>query len=285
MNKKEKVKFVKNSILQLQKIEKQAVAEAKRTFRQIKRLLKDDFNNLEFVKPFLIEKLKPLFNKTLFASYLLGQRRTVVSYEKNEGETLRLSIIDDMANYLSNLYSVTEGNTLINIDELQDLIDTRSLRILNDVSSDIELQLREKINDLITRGYHNKDAIKELNKELNNLGISDTNDFQLETIFRTQTQMAYSAGGFQAIQNNEYLRDAIQMYEFSAVMDNRTTQICEDIDGTRLPADDPFWHTYYPPLHFNCRSVCVSIFEEEDIVKPPQSLDQPQLDFNPAELF
>ena len=45
-----------------------------------------------------------------------------------------------------------------------------------------------------------------------------------------------------------------QMLEFDAIMDGRTTALCGSLNGTRKPADDAFWNTYYPPNHFNCRS-------------------------------
>lgn len=42
--------------------------------------------------------------------------------------------------------------------------------------------------------------------------------------------------------------------QFVAVLDSRTTEICESLDGTLLRADDPFWDENSPPLHSNCRS-------------------------------
>ncbi len=44
------------------------------------------------------------------------------------------------------------------------------------------------------------------------------------------------------------------LMEFEAVMDGSTTEICEPLNGTILPANDSFWNINYPPNHFNCRS-------------------------------
>ena len=46
-------------------------------------------------------------------------------------------------------------------------------------------------------------------------------------------------------------------YRFTAVLDDRTTEICESLDGTMLPIDDPFWDDHSPPLHTFCRSALV----------------------------
>ncbi len=46
-------------------------------------------------------------------------------------------------------------------------------------------------------------------------------------------------------------------------MDNRTSEICDALDGTVRPADDPFWGSHTPPLHFNCRSILTPLSDEE----------------------
>lgn len=55
-------------------------------------------------------------------------------------------------------------------------------------------------------------------------------------------------------QQIEDSKDILPMLEFDAVMDDRTTDICRSLDGTRKPVDDPFWNTWYPPNHWGCRS-------------------------------
>lgn len=41
--------------------------------------------------------------------------------------------------------------------------------------------------------------------------------------------------------------------QYSAVIDNNTSEICEPLDGICLPVDDSFWDTNSPLNHFNCR--------------------------------
>jgi SPP1 gp7 family putative phage head morphogenesis protein len=85
---------------------------------------------------------------------------------------------------------------------------------------------------------------------------------RIETIFRTNVQAAYGAGRYH--QNNRpEVRATHPFCRFTAVMDSRTSDICEALDGTVLPSDDDFWATHQPPLHFNCRSDVSAITEEE----------------------
>ncbi len=89
-----------------------------------------------------------------------------------------------------------------------------------------------------------------------------SNPARLETIFRTNVQSAYSTGRY--IQNNKPEVKATHPFsKFSAILDGRTTDICEECDGTILPTDDPWWADHQPPLHFNCRSDVSALTPEE----------------------
>jgi hypothetical protein len=46
---------------------------------------------------------------------------------------------------------------------------------------------------------------------------------------------------------------------FTAVLDERTTNVCRSLDGTMLPAGDPFWTDHSPPCHAgDCRSMLLA---------------------------
>lgn len=85
---------------------------------------------------------------------------------------------------------------------------------------------------------------------------------RLETIFRTNLATSYSEG-HHAAYSQPAVKKARPFLRFDATMDDRVTDECAALDGTVLPADDPFWKTHTPPLHFNCRSVLVSLDEDE----------------------
>lgn len=83
---------------------------------------------------------------------------------------------------------------------------------------------------------------------------------RLETIFRTNVQKAYAAGRYAQAQE---VKDDRPFWMFDAVLDSRTSEICEACNGTVRPADDPWWSTHQPPLHFNCRSTVITLSPEE----------------------
>jgi SPP1 gp7 family putative phage head morphogenesis protein len=85
---------------------------------------------------------------------------------------------------------------------------------------------------------------------------------RLETIFRTNLITAYNEGRH-AIISAPTVKRARPYWRFDATMDDRVTDECEELNGTILPADDPFWSSHTPPLHFNCRSILVPLTAEE----------------------
>ena len=46
---------------------------------------------------------------------------------------------------------------------------------------------------------------------------------------------------------------------YSAVLDNRTTEVCRDLDGLVIPLDHPMLDRLAPPNHFSCRSLLVNV--------------------------
>jgi SPP1 gp7 family putative phage head morphogenesis protein len=76
---------------------------------------------------------------------------------------------------------------------------------------------------------------------------------RLETIYRTNVQLAYGAGRYYAMTGDSAL-EARPIWVFDAVLDSRTTVGCRALDGVTLRWDDPFWTRNYPPRHFRCRS-------------------------------
>lgn len=72
---------------------------------------------------------------------------------------------------------------------------------------------------------------------------------QLRTLVRTMLMQTANNTNVELIEKN---KDFYTMWEYSAVLDNRTTQICRDLDGRRW-SEKP--KLYNPPLHFNCRSM------------------------------
>jgi SPP1 gp7 family putative phage head morphogenesis protein len=98
---------------------------------------------------------------------------------------------------------------------------------------------------------------------------------RVESIFRTSTMQAYNEGRDE-IFDDPAVREVFVYARFDAVGDSRSCETCDPLDGTILPADDPFWATHKLPLHPSCRCVKTALTAEDAHeagvdAKPPKS--------------
>lgn len=145
------------------------------------------------------------------------------------------------------------------------MLDAESRTRAFTVSGVAELDLVSTVWDSLERAVRDGTTLADFRAEVGEALESQwggENPSRLETIFRTNVQSAYSAGRYR--QNNQPEVQATHPYsKFSAIIDGRTSDICEALDGIVLPSDDPFWSSHQPPLHFNCRSDVTALTEEE----------------------
>jgi len=85
----------------------------------------------------------------------------------------------------------------------------------------------------------------------------------LETIVRTT--------GFEAVNEARFsyfldpaLNGFVEALEYSSILDERTTSICNHLDGRIYATDAPEWASYRPPNHFNCRSLLIPITQVDE---------------------
>lgn len=77
-------------------------------------------------------------------------------------------------------------------------------------------------------------------------------------LVRTETNYFHNQAELQAMED-----DGIKRYQFDAVMDGATSNVCEDHNGKVYNVKDAVVGENYPPLHPNCRSVPLSLFPNE----------------------
>ena len=104
--------------------------------------------------------------------------------------------------------------------------------------------------------------VEDYNAMCSEMGVTATNPWHLETVFRTNTSNALSVGRYQ--QSRDPIILSMRPYwQFRTVGDDRVTEICAPLNGLVFEAEDAFWATHYPPNHFNCRSTVVTLSERQ----------------------
>lgn len=114
-----------------------------------------------------------------------------------------------------------------------------------------------------------------LEAEISTLFEDRFSDARLENIARTEFSKAYNAGRNDLITSPE-VAGIVEGVQYSAVMDDRTTDYCAAWDGVVVPiADTDTIARNGPPAHYQCRSmwVPVTIFDED--IKATPVADRP----------
>jgi SPP1 gp7 family putative phage head morphogenesis protein len=151
--------------------------------------------------------------------------------------------------------------------------------------------IQKKVKDILTNGLRNGKSEQEIVFELNN--FFKEYDFQqtlpdgtkaniedikgrLNTIVRTNFNDAYNQGRL-AMYNDKNVNDYIAAYQYSAILDDVTTDFCREYDGKVYEKDDPIWSSITPPNHYNCRSTIIPVFiDDKYTVDKPLSIQQPE---------
>lgn len=160
--------------------------------------------------------------------------------------------------YLRNLTPVTK-----------DLFDGLTRQYRNDaitVAGVNDQRIIQKVRDalgiVVTEGGTAEDFRKIVNHITDEAGAAKLSAFEIDTVFNTNVQKAYSAGRYEQM-NDESVLDALPFWQYWTVGDDRVRPEHAAIDGFVARAIDPVWHKIYPPSGFNCRCSVVPITEEE----------------------
>ncbi|MCI8736870.1 MAG: minor capsid protein [Lachnospiraceae bacterium] len=109
-------------------------------------------------------------------------------------------------------------------------------------------------------GFVKGESIETMSARISRrLNVSEANARRL---VRTETAYVYEQASLQA-----YRECGIEMYEFMATLDHKTSKPCKELDRKRFLIRDAVPGKNYPPMHPNCRSTTVAAFEDDKVTK------------------
>lgn len=128
----------------------------------------------------------------------------------------------------------------------------KAFRVAGVAQLDVVTHVWRLIDRAIATGQSLEDFKAEATDRLKRAwgGSVENPPARVETIFRTNVQSAFSAGRWAQMTDPEVL-EVQTHWMFDAILDDATTEVCSECDGTILPASSAWWATHNPPLHFN----------------------------------
>lgn len=101
---------------------------------------------------------------------------------------------------------------------------------------------------------------------------------RIETAIRTTSFEAINEARYQLF-SDPVLDGFVEALEYSAVLDDRTTEICSQLNGETYGIDSDVWSTFRPPNHFNCRSILVPVTTRDTWTEGQEPSAMPQKGF------
>ncbi len=229
-----------------------------------------------------LERVNQSLRTGMVAADLQARLRSSINSKVARG-SLRLSAYDEAVRLLTDRLLVSESD----LNALTTRYAGIAQSVTGELGSVLEREVQAAIADSVAQGLGARDGALAISRAFDAAGVTPDNPYLFETLYRTQLQTAYSAGRWQA-NEDPAIQEILWGYEYVAVMDDRTTDLCSELDGQRHAKDDGFWSRFTPPNHHNCRSQIIEIFVDDRLAVPTAiPLVQPAdgFDFNPGTAF
>lgn len=211
-----------------------------------------------------LEDAIPLLRDAMVLAHLAGMMRVQTALPPSV--QLSLDVYQEATANLAKRLELNE-QTVSNISAVYAV---EAEAVLKRTGIAVSRNIHRAMFDIQVAGEHVREARKSLALAFEKSGLTPRNSYTLENIFRTQTQMAYSAGRYN--QNQDPAIDEILWgYKYVTVGDVRVRPEHRGLDGTILPKNHPLWNTIFPPNGYGCRCTVIEIFDEGEASLPPDT--------------
>ena len=143
-------------------------------------------------------------------------------------------------------------------EEYLQIIQAEAFKNVGDYSVEITKKAKNVLVNGIKSGLSEEQIVRMIREEM-----AEASERWMETVVRTKTTEMFNEARKTYWETDEIAKEIVEAYEFSAIMDDRVSAICESLDGKIFEKGD-FIDRVTPPLHFNCRSVLVPITKYQD---------------------
>lgn len=121
---------------------------------------------------------------------------------------------------------------------------------------------RDHLAEALREGGTLQEFAAAVRRDAVNLGIEVPSHGYLQTVFKTQTGMAYGAGRFKQLTSHEVL--SVRKYgQYITFRDSHVRPAHRKLEGTQWDLSSAEWHSIAPPNGINCRCSFSSIPDSE----------------------
>lgn len=222
--------------------------QLKEKFKEIKNI--NDLENLSFDLTDLKEKMIIAYLK----GYIDELENPLIEFSSDEENPFNLSF-SKAINWFIKRFPILYDH----LDDVTKKVNETFFYIKRSLELETTRTLYNNLLDNLSNGGTFKDWLEASRTILDKTGLGDS-PWYLELVYRNNMQSSYNAGAFY----NQELNKKNKPYGlYDAIDDERTSEICQSLNGKVYPLDHTFWNRYLPPNHHGCRSKRITLSREE----------------------
>jgi len=120
----------------------------------------------------------------------------------------------------------------------------------------------QSLEGVLVRGLIQGQSIDEMTRNLHAAGLGNPDGrggqrWQAERLVRTEANYILNQATEDAYEDM-----GVDRYQYLATLDDRTSEMCQELDGQVFPTKDAIPGVNYPPMHPWCRSTTIPYFED-----------------------
>lgn len=120
--------------------------------------------------------------------------------------------------------------------------------------------LASKLEHTLIKGFMTEASVDRMVKEISDK--MQAGEFAATRLIRTETTYVANSAELEA-----YKEAGVEKFMFLATLDLRTSDICRQHDKKIISVDKAMPGANIPPLHANCRSTTLEVFEEDNLAE------------------
>jgi len=188
---------------------------------------------------------------------------------KNLNESIKDTLLDNFTSSKTiAMDELIKANNKLNNFAKNSLTSEEFLKLLQDETFDYVGDLQDNLSKVakveVVAGIKDGKTVDEVAAAIKESGRR-ASIISIERYYRTKLTETMNQGRIEFFTES----GIVHGYQYSAIMDSRTTAVCSGLHGKKFAAnsDGPAFGTPIPPLHFNCRSILVPITKNESFNK------------------
>lgn len=216
-----------------------------------------------------MEHMEPLVADAMTTAHLQGRLRSV------RNATAAMAARRKAAAAYDSALAFLQRRLDLKPDEVRALrarYGNEAARVTRGLSAAVEKRAQKAVVATIESGVTLREGMANLRKAMVSAGAGPQKPYLLETLTRTQMQMAYSAGRLGA-NEDPAIQEILWGYTYVTAGDDRVRDEHAALDGVTLAKDDPEWNSIMPPNGFACRCSVIEVFDEGTSTGVPANVD------------